>query len=163
MNARDAIRLNIDLAMMCCNSYLDDLSDADLMQRPAAGCNHINWQIGHLIASGYQIVNAVVPNAMPDLPAGFAEQYTKETAASDDPSAFCGKQQLLALAAAQTTAALQALQQLTDDDLDGATPEPINSYAPTVGAAFSMLGSHWMMHSGQWVVVRRQLGRPPLF
>jgi hypothetical protein len=28
---------------------------------------------------------------------------------------------------------------------------------------FSMQGSHWMMHAGQWAVLRRKLGRPPLF
>ena len=67
------------------------------------------------------------------------------------------------LAGEQLTAALAALAGFSDDDLDAPSPEPVNSYAPTAGAAFAMLGSHWMMHSGQWVVVRRQLGRPPLF
>ena len=100
---------------------------------------------------------------MPALPDGFVEKYTKETAASDDATAFCTKAELLAAAAEQWAAALAALAEMSDDDLDAATPEPVNAYAPTAGAVFSMLGSHWMMHSGQWVVVRRQLGRPPLF
>jgi hypothetical protein len=26
----------------------------------------------------------------------------------------------------------------------------------------SMQGSHWMMHAGQWVIVRRNLGKPVL-
>ena len=37
------------------------------------------------------------------------------------------------------------------------------SRAPSVGAAFSMQGGHWLMHAGQWAVVRRQLGREPIF
>jgi hypothetical protein len=32
-----------------------------------------------------------------------------------------------------------------------------------VGALFSVEGSHWLMHAGQWAVIRRQLGRKPLF
>jgi hypothetical protein len=28
-----------------------------------------------------------------------------------------------------------------------------------MGALCNMMGSHWMMHAGQWVVVRRELGR----
>ena len=30
----------------------------------------------------------VAPGSMPPLPGGFADRYTKETAASDDPAAF---------------------------------------------------------------------------
>jgi len=26
-----------------------------------------------------------------------------------------------------------------------------------------VLGSHWMMHAGQFVPIRRKLGKPPLF
>lgn len=163
MNSSQAIKLNIDMAQMCCNMYLDDLTDEDLLQRPTKGCNHINWQIGHLVSSDHNMVSAVVPGKMPPLPEGFADKYTKETAKSDNASDFCTKAELLAAASEQLTAVVSALAALSDADLDAATPEPINAYAPTVGALFSMLGSHWMMHSGQWVVVRRQLGRPPLF
>jgi hypothetical protein len=163
MNSSQAIKLNIDMAQMCCNMYLDDLTDADLMLRPTEGCNHINWQIGHLITSDHNMTSAIAAGKMPPLPAGFADKYTKETASSDDASAFCTKAELLAAASEQLTAAVCTLAEMSDDDLDGATPEPINAYAPNIGALFSMLGSHWMMHSGQWVVVRRQLGKPPLF
>jgi len=37
------------------------------------------------------------------------------------------------------------------------------THAPTIGAMFSMHGTHYVMHAGQWAVVRRQLGRKPLF
>ena len=163
MNSREAIKLNIDMARMCCNMYLEDLTDRDLMRRPAAGCNHINWQIGHLITSDHNLVSAVAPGRMPLLPAGFAEKYSKGTAGSDDASAFCTKAELTAAAAEQLNAALEILESLSDADLDAVSPPPLNSYAPTAGAVFSLLGSHWMMHSGQWVVVRRQLGMPALF
>ena len=163
MNSRDAIKLNIDMAQMCCNMYLDDLTDADLMRRPAPNCNHINWQLGHLINSDHNLVSAVAPGRMPPLPEGFADKYSKEKASSDDASSFCTKDELLAAASAQLAATVQILSEMSDDDLDAATPEPVNQYAPNAGAVFSMLGSHWMMHSGQWVVVRRQMGKPALF
>ena len=50
MNSRDAIKLGMDMAQMCCNMYLDDMTDEDLMLRPTEGCNHTNWQLGHLIS-----------------------------------------------------------------------------------------------------------------
>ncbi|MFM8221811.1 MAG: DinB family protein, partial [Planctomycetaceae bacterium] len=49
MNARDAIKLNLNMSDMIVRSYLSDLSDSDLLIRPVAGTNHIAWQLGHLI------------------------------------------------------------------------------------------------------------------
>jgi hypothetical protein len=52
---------------------------------------------------------------------------------------------------------------LSDEDLEKPSPEAMREYAPTVGSIFALQATHTMMHSGQWVVVRRQLGRAPLF
>ena len=91
MNAREAIKIAIDCGDAVSLPYLEDLSDADLMRRPCPGCNHINWQIGHLLAAENGMVNGAIPGALPALPAGFAEKYTKEMATSDDASKFSKK------------------------------------------------------------------------
>jgi uncharacterized damage-inducible protein DinB len=163
MNSQQAIQLGIDVGNMVSMAYLDDLTDADLLRRPHPDCNHINWQVGHLIASENMIINDVCPGSMPALPDGFAAKYTKETAKSDDAAQFCNKQELLRLHQQQRAATLAALTKLSDAQLDAPSPESMQSYAPTVAAAFSLQGSHWLMHAGQWAVVRRQLGKPPLF
>jgi DinB superfamily len=160
MNAREAIKIAIEMGDAVSLPYLEDLSDADLMRRPAPGCNHINWQIGHLIAAENGMVNQAIPGALPALPAGFAEKYSKEMATSDDASKFSKKDELLAIHKRQRAATLAALEKLSDDKLGDSTGL---DYAPTLGSLFSLLGSHWLMHAGQWVVVRRQLGRKPLF
>ena len=160
MNACDAIRLSLSTADMVVQPYLADLNDADLMRRAAPGINHINWQIGHLITAEHQMVAGVAPDAMPPLPAGFADKYGKATASSDDASQFLSKEELLKIAAEQRAGTLKALEAQTAESLDKATGI---EYAPTVGAIFSLQGSHWLMHAGQWAVVRRQLGHPPLF
>lgn len=160
MNSREAIRLGLDTGNMVALSYVQDLSDADLMRRASPGINHINWQLGHLIVAENHMVNQACPGAMPSLPAGFAEKYTKGAAASDDAAQFCSKEELLKAAAEQRAGTLAALANLSDADLD--RPTGIE-YAPTVGSLFSLQGSHFLMHAGQWAVVRRQLGRAPLF
>jgi uncharacterized damage-inducible protein DinB len=160
MKAKEAIKMAIEMGDMVSLPYLEDLNDSELMRRPCPGCNHINWQIGHLIASENHLLNQVVPGSLPPLPAGFAEKYSKETAASDDASKFSKKDELLTIHKQQRAATLAALDKLTDDKLDAATGL---DYAPTLGSALSLQGSHWLMHAGQWVVVRRQLGRKPLF
>jgi hypothetical protein len=160
MDAKQAIKLGIDAGDMIGMMYVSDLSDADLMKRPCAGCNHINWQVGHLIVSEHGLTNGVVPNSMPPLPAGFAEKYTKEMATSDDPNVFASKEELLRVYKEQRAATLAALDKLPEDKLDA--PSGMD-FVPTVGGIFALQGSHWLMHAGQWAVVRRQLGRKPLF
>lgn len=160
MNSREAIRLSLDTGHMVFSAYLEGLSDADLMRRASPGINHINWQVGHLIVAENQMVGKACPGAVPALPAGFAEKYAKETASCDDASQFCSKAELLKAAGEQRAATLAALEKLSDADLDQPTGIP---YAPTVGSVFSLQGSHALMHAGQWAVVRRQLGHPPLF
>jgi len=163
VDSKAAIKLAIDTAHMICTSYLGDLTDEEMMHRPAPGCNHINWQVGHLIASEHSMISQCLPDAMPALPEGFADKYSKETASSDDASTFSQKEELMKVYEQQRGATLAALANLPDADLDKEGPESIRAYAPTFGAAFLMQDSHWMMHAGQWVVVRRQLGREPLF
>ncbi len=160
MNAQEAIKLCIDSGDMITTMYLGDLTDEEMMKRPAPGCNHINWQVGHLIASENGLISSVKPGAMPELPAGFAERYKSENAASDDPAKFCTKAELMAEYKRQREGTLAALAKTTDAEL--AQPSKFE-WAPTVASIYSMQGSHWLMHAGQWAVVRRQLGRKPLF
>jgi uncharacterized damage-inducible protein DinB len=163
MNAHDAIKLNLGGRDMVAVPYIEDLTDEQLMMRPHPDCNHINWQLGHLIASDHQMVEGVSPGSMPPLPEGFADKYTKERAKSDNPDDFHAKEELVSLLKTQGAATLAALDKLSEADLDKPAPESMQSYAPTIGAAFSLMGTHWLMHAGQWVIVRRQLGKPPLY
>lgn len=160
MNAKDIIRATINMGQFVCNAYLADLSDADLMRRAAPGVNHINWQWGHLIASEFYHGNITCGGKMPPLPAGFAERYSKETANCDDPSAFCSKEELARVAAEQRAATLAVLDAIPEADLGQETGIP---YCPTKGEQLALQGTHWLMHCGQWAVVRRQLGKAPLF
>ena len=160
MNPREAIKLSIDMGDFVAKGYLEDLTDAELFHRPAPNANHINWQLGHLIASTNFHLSKAAPGSEKPLPAGFAEKYTADAATSDDRKAFLTKDELLQVHAEQRAAMLSALAKQSDADLD--RPSGVE-YAPTVGALFSVEGSHWLMHAGQWAVIRRQLGRKPLF
>ena len=159
MNATEAIKINLDTADMICGAYLEDLTDEEAMRRPHADCNHINWQLGHLISSDNMMCNGCIADSLPALPEGFAEKYSKEAAASDNAGDFVPKTELMEIHRNQRKAIAEVLAGLSDEQLGAPSPESMQSYAPTVASAFSMLGSHWLMHAGQWVVVRRELGR----
>ena len=80
----------------------------------------------------------------------------------DDPAKFLNKQQYLDLFDKQRAATKAALDKLNDTDLDRPSPERLQKMFPTVGAVFGLIASHPLMHAGQFVTIRRQLGKPVL-
>lgn len=163
MNTKDTIRRSIQSTDMIVNGYLGDLTDAELLVRPVPGANHIAWQLGHLVAAENMLIDAIAPGTMPKLPAGFKEKYSKETAAIDDPKAFHSKNEYLELMKEQRAGTFAALEKMSDADLEKPAPEQFRAYVPQVADIFLMQGNHALMHAGQWAVVRRKLGRKPLF
>jgi hypothetical protein len=130
------------------------------MIRPGKGCNHLAWQLGHLITAEVGLLNSICPGAAPELPAGFEAQHDKATVGIDDPAKFCSKQQYLDLVQKVRAATTAALEKIPDADLDLPSPERLRNMFPTVGSVFMLIGSHPMMHAGQLVPVRRALGKP---
>ena len=143
-------------------AYVKDLTDAELLVRSVPGSNHIAWQLGHMIGSVRRMLVSLGHEA-PALPDGFEAAHKRETAASDDPAKFLAKAQYLALMDQMKAASLAAVDATSDADLDRPAPERMRQRMPTVGVVLMMLGSHWLMHAGQFVPVRRKLGKPPLF
>ncbi len=157
MDSRAAIKSGLDMAEFVCMAYLADMSDENLMLRPHPECNHLNWQVGHLILAEHEMMAKVIPSGMPALPSGFAEKYGKEAAKGNDRSQFCSRDELMQVYKVQRAATQSALATTSDSQFDAPTGV---DYAPTVGAMFALQASHWLMHCGQWVIVRRSLGKP---
>ncbi|MGI9427415.1 MAG: DinB family protein, partial [Bythopirellula sp.] len=152
----------LSTSSMVLSGYLSDLSDAELMIRPGEGCNHLAWQLGHLIASECSLLEMVSPGAAAELPEGFADAHSKEAAGEDDPAKFCTKQEYLELFEKVHAATAAALGQCSDEDLDQPGPENFGDMFPTVGHVYVLIATHPMMHAGQFVPVRRKLGKPIL-
>jgi hypothetical protein len=160
MNATDVIRSTAATSGMVLIKYIEDLSDADLMQRPGPGCNHLAWQLGHLISSECALLNMVCPDAAPALPEGFVEQHSKETVGEDDPAKFCTRDEYLELFGKVQAATSAAVEKLSEADLDKPGPEHMRAMFPTAGHLLVLIAMHPMMHAGQFVPVRRALGKP---
>lgn len=160
MNAKDAIRSSANLSIMVMKAYIGDLEDADLLKRPEKGCNHIAYQLGHLISSEVELLKGIAPEQAVELPPGFAEAHAKDKASDDNPSNFCDKATYLELFEKVRTASFAALDACSEADLDRDAPEPLRDFCPTVGDVFNLIALHPMMHAGQFVIVRRQLDKP---
>lgn len=162
MNTKEAIRSTMDMSLFVLNTYISDLDDADLMRRPGPGCNHLAWQLGHLISSESQLVDSVCPGKGGKLPDGFTAAHSKEMTGVDDPAKFLTKAEYQQLFDKVRAATVAALEELPDAQLDAPGPEMFRKNFPRVGDLFNLIGTHPLMHAGQFVVVRRQLGKPIL-
>ncbi len=160
MNANDAIKTTMSLSSMVLSSYFNDLTAAELLHRPGPGCNHLAWQLGHLIFSECDLLNSLVAGAAPELPAGFVKNHSKDMKDSNDPTNFCSKDEYAALFEKVRAATEKALAQQSAADFDKPAPEKWREMFPTAGAIWCLIATHGMMHAGQFVPVRRALGKP---
>jgi len=160
MNTKDTIRETLNLSHFVLKSYVGDLSDSELLKRPGPGCNHVAWQLGHLIASECGLLNGICAGSAPELPVGFAEKHNKETTSSDDPAKFFAKQQYLDLSEKVHAATLALLESYPEADFEKPSPENFRKMFPTMGSMFILIATHPMMHAGQIVPIRRALGKP---
>jgi hypothetical protein len=164
MNAKTPIKSVLHSTQHLLNWYLSDLSDADLLVRPVPNSNHIAWQLGHLIHAEAGMIGETIPGAIKvELPAGFKDNYTKETALIDPPKGFLTKAEYLALFETVRGATFGTLEKLTEADLEKPTTGNMAKFCPTWMDLLLLQGNHAMMHVGQFTVVRRKLGKPVLF
>lgn len=159
MRAHDAIVQMLDTARFVTTTYLNDLSDEELLVRPVPGAHHVAWQLGHLLHSECSMIEGVRVGSAPQLPPGFVEHHSKEAASDDIPEHFLSKGEYLNLMARVRESTRSLLTHFSEEQLDLAGPEAMRSYAPTIGSVFLMIGSHEIMHSGQIAVIRRKLGK----
>lgn len=155
--SKDVIRYTLGASDMILNAYIGDLSDDELHAPPFEGGNPIAWQLGHIVVAERGWAESLKPGSSPPLPAGFAEAHGKETSA---PNAFprkYSKEEYMIAWQAQRAATSAVLDGLTDEQLDAPTGV---DFAPTASALLNMAGIHALMHAGQFVALRRKLGKP---
>lgn len=162
MKLNEAIWSAANLSDTVLKSYLSDLEDSELLCRPGESCNHLAWQLGHLIASEVQLLESIAPGKSIELPDGFVDAHSKEMCTSDDPAKFHTRQEYLDLYEKVRAASKGALDAIPEEQLDAPAPENFRSFCPTVADMFALIATHPMMHAGQFAVARRKLGKPVL-
>lgn len=164
MTSKDAIRYVFKTSRWLTLKYLADLTDDDLLVRPAPGANHIAWQLGHCIFSEATMLLSNLPGAdITSLPGGFVEQHSDAMAKVDPPTGFLSKNNYIRLMKIVRDSTLASLDSLPDAMLDQDPKLGWGDLAPTYGSLFMFFASHEMMHTGQFTVVRRLLGKPNAF
>jgi len=160
MNTQQTLINTLNTSAMVLGSYVGDLTDEELMNRPGEGCNHIAWQLGHLINSECGLMEMISPGSAIELPEGFAEKHSNDQQGNDSRADFCSQAEYLALTEKVHAASIAMFEKLTDDDFAKPAPEHFRQMFPTMGHVCVLLATHPMMHAGQVVPVRRKTGKP---
>jgi len=163
MTQQELIADNLARNLEMLNWTLGDFTDQEMLTRPVPAANHAAWQLGHLIAAETSLINSVTPGALPELPAGFAEKFSKDKSKSDDPKAFPPKKELIELLTKTRQKTVAWAKGLSDADLAKPVIGNMQQMCPTVAHMALLQIGHIAMHVGQFQVIRRKLGKPVLF
>jgi hypothetical protein len=162
LGPKDIIKKSIDMSDFILKSYMGDLSDADIKLVPLEGMNPIALQLGHLIAAERMFAEMLKPGSCPPLPAGFEEAHSLKNKEGSD-ARFLSKDEYMKLYEAQRAATKAVVDSVPDSDLEDTRGGKLPQFAPTVADILNLFGIHSLNHSGQFVAVRRKLGKPIAF
>ena len=160
MSVKDAIRQTLDMSQNILSKYISDLDDDAIRLRPMEGINPIAWQLGHLLSFERSMVEGIKPGSSPALPEGFDDNHSTDAAKAKRDSGYRTLSEYQAMMQAQRTATKQVLDGLSEQELEAPAPERFRSFTATVKDGLNMVGIHDLMHSGQFVIVRRKLNKP---
>jgi DinB superfamily len=163
MNAKDVIQTSLKSTGDMLTQFVADLSDEDLLVRPAPNANHIAWQLGHLIACEAMMGDVVPRATYPELPGHLKSQMAGKSSKTPPPGGYLKKAEYVDWFNKIRSATIANVDRLSDADLDKATPGDFAAWAPTMGALLVLTANHTLMHAGQFSVVRRLLNKPVLF
>ena len=150
----------LDLSMMVLKAYVGDLTDKEILTSPGDGCNSVAYQLGHLISSQVGLLKLVTTETpIPKLPEGFAEHHDSAASKKSDWKSFGTLQTYLDLFDRVNDSVKTSLKTMDPTKLDEQGPESMRAFCPTIGHVYILMATHPMMHVGQFVPVRRMLGK----
>jgi uncharacterized damage-inducible protein DinB len=156
----ESLAFGLSSSGMMLTRYVADLTAEEFHHRPSPNANCAAWTVGHLAMTdrnGLKRLGA----PLPELPEGFEKRFSRDEGCPQAQE-FGDVKQIVAVFEDHRKRLIEAVKKATQQQLDEKMPKPI-AMATTIGEALSFLGVHTAMHAGQIVMIRRSLGRPPLF
>jgi hypothetical protein len=156
----------IEFARRYTSRLLDDLTAEDWFRMPHEGVTHIAWQVGHLAFAEYRLALLRVRGARPEdaelISAEFLREFGAQSLPNPDPAHYPAIAEIRAVFDRVHEQVLHELPSHPEADLD--TPiSPPHPIAKTKREALAWCAQHEMVHAGQIGLLRRLLGKPPLW
>ncbi|MCI0612777.1 DinB family protein [bacterium] len=139
-----------------------DINEADMVKQPNGIMNHPAWTIGHITAATHLLARTIGVTKW--LPTEWVQHYRTGSHPVTDAGIYDSKNDLLSKLSEAQSKITQAIEQMTDSQLD--VPFPTESYRdvfPTIRHALTqVLIGHTAFHVGQISVWRKAMNLPPM-
>jgi DinB superfamily len=145
---------------------LEGVGDDDWFRMPSEGVTHIAWQVGHLAIAEYRLMLAQVRGTRPDderfIPASYVKLFGRGSTPSADASAYPSPRELRDVLDEVHQHALAELSSFPHQRLD-LPPEREHRLCKTKLDCLEWCARHEMLHAGQIGLLKRLLGKQPVW
>lgn len=124
-------------------------------------CNHALWFAGHMAQSDNFFISLVAPARAKELPE-YPAKFGMGSQPTGQPADYPPPESVLATMRERRRVLLEALADMTDDDLAKKLPAGTPDFLSDVGSVFELAIWHEGQHSGQISITRRAMGHKPL-
>jgi uncharacterized damage-inducible protein DinB len=124
-------------------------------------CNHALWFAGHMAQSDNFFISLVAPERARELPE-YAAKFGMGSQPTGQPADYPPPESVLATMRERRRVLLEALADMTDDDLAKKLPAGTPDFLSDIGSVFELAIWHEGQHSGQISITRRAMGHKPL-
>jgi len=133
-----------------------------------AGCpSHVAWQVGHLAFAEARLVVERVGGRTEigggALPAEFITLLARNSVPEPDPAKHPSPAEIRRLLDRVHEAALQTLRDTADSDLETLVPGTPHRFCRTKADYARWVSHHEFLHAGQIGLIRRMLGKDPVW
>jgi hypothetical protein len=158
--ATDAIVFALATSQVMLRRLMADMTPQDYLHRPTPQANCAAWIIGHLTLSERAALKAL-GGPLPELPEGYERRFSRDEGCPQA-AEFGDTSRLVDLFDEHRTRLIAAVRAATPEQLAKPLDKPRPLFS-TVGEMAQFMALHGAMHAGQISMIRRTLGRPPLF
>ena len=168
MSARVSIFIdNLVFARGYTVELLGNIPEADWFTMPAGCPSHVGWQVGHLaIAEARLILERVGRRefyADGLVPADYLKLFGRDSVPDPDPVRYPSPGDIRTVFDRVHDAALQTLRDTTDADLDTLAVGTPHRFCRTKADYARWVSHHEFLHAGQIGLIRRMLGKGPVW
>jgi uncharacterized damage-inducible protein DinB len=159
--ANEPIVYSLQFSRGAVRMFTEDLSPQEMLHRTTPKANCAAWLIGHLTLTDRNMLKRLGVTDLPPLPdADFEKRFSRDEGCPQA-EAFGEVSMLLATFESHRDSLIALASSMTPQQLDQPLDKPHPRFK-SVGELLAFMSLHTCIHAGQFTMIRRSLGRPPV-
>jgi hypothetical protein len=159
----DVLAHNLAMSKRMVHRFADDLTPQEMLHRITPKTNCIAWIIGHLALTDRMMLKrtGVAEDRLPELPAGFEQRFSRDEGCPQA-AEFGDTSTLLGVFDKHHDMLTEQVKKMDAKQLDAPLEKPFPPMFTTMLEMISFMSHHTAMHSGQFTIILRHLGKQPV-